>query len=263
MNKCPARKGAWGQVGGACPKFPAIGTGPPTADNTHEVAQHVDPSSRIVHVDNDPLVLVHANALLTSAPEGVTAYVDADVRDPGAILRQAAGTPDFGRPVAITMLGILNFVMDTDDTVSVVRRLMDAVPSGSHLVVSHPTTEVDGEVMTQAVEYWNSQGSASTSLRSRAELVRFLDGVDVLLPGVVSCSRRRPDEAEAEAVDVTHFGGVGRKRWTAGREQGTGAVRRTGVAGPCPSGWRRAGSGRTTEGNGDRVEVPSSPQEEP
>ncbi|MGX4691802.1 SAM-dependent methyltransferase [Streptomyces sp. JNUCC 63] len=192
-------------------QFLDIGTGLPTADNTHEVAQRVDPSSRIVYVDNDPLVLVHANALLTSTPEGAAAYIDADVRDPEAILRQAAETLDFDQPIAITMLGILNFVMDTDEAVSIVHRLLDAVPSGSHLVVSHPTAEVDGEAMTQAVGYWNSQGSALMTLRSRAELVRLFDRVDVLPPGIVSCSRWRPDETEVEIVDVTHFGGVGRK----------------------------------------------------
>ncbi|MET8247157.1 SAM-dependent methyltransferase [Streptomyces sp. NPDC005202] len=192
-------------------QFLDIGTGLPTADNTHEVAQRVDASCRIVYVDNDPLVLAHASALLTSTPEGATDYIDADVHDPEAILRGAARTLDFGRPVAITMLGILNFVLDTDEAVSIVHRLLDAVPSGSHLVVSHPTTEVDGEAMTQAVEYWNGQGSAQMTLRSRAELVRLFDRVEVLEPGIVSCSRWRPDDTDTAIVDVTHFGGVGRK----------------------------------------------------
>src|SRR5690349_1174909 len=100
-------------------QFLDIGTGLPTADNTHEVAQRVDPAARIVYVDNDPLVLTHAHALLTSTPEGVTDYIEADVRDPEKILREAARTLDFDRPVAITMLGILNFVMDTDEAVSI------------------------------------------------------------------------------------------------------------------------------------------------
>ncbi|MGW3495926.1 SAM-dependent methyltransferase [Streptomyces sp. NPDC001020] len=192
-------------------QFLDIGTGLPTADNTHEVAQQVDASCRIVYVDNDPLVLTHAHALLTSTPEGVTDYIEADVHDPAAILRGAAETLDFEQPVAITMLGILNFVMDTDEAVSIVHRLLDAVPSGSHLVISHPTTEVDGEAMTQAVEYWNSQGSAPMTLRSRADLARLLDRVELLEPGLLSCSRWRPEDGTAEPAEVTHFGAVGRK----------------------------------------------------
>ncbi len=192
-------------------QFLDIGTGLPTADNTHEVAQRVDPSCRIVYVDNDPLVLTHAHALLTSTPEGATDYIDADVHDPEAILRGAAQTLDLDRPVALTLLGILNFVMDTDEAVSILHRLLDAVPSGSFLVVSHPTTEVDGEAMTQAVEYWNGQGSAPMTLRSRTDLARFFDRVELLEPGLVSCSRWRPEPGEPEPAEVTHFGAVGRK----------------------------------------------------
>lgn len=192
-------------------QFLDIGTGLPTADNTHEVAQRVDPTCKIVYVDNDPIVLAHAHALLNSTPEGATDYIDADVHDPDTILRGAANTLDFDQPIAITMLGVLNFVMDTDQAVAVVRRLVDAVPSGSHLVISHPTTEVDGAAMTQAVDYWNGQGSAPMTLRSHADLVRLFGDVEVLPPGIVSCSRWRP-EAGDEDVDVTHFCGVGRKR---------------------------------------------------
>ncbi|MFF0203491.1 SAM-dependent methyltransferase [Streptomyces sp. NPDC005017] len=191
-------------------QFLDIGTGLPTAENTHEVAQRVDPSCRIVYVDNDPLVLNHAHALLTSTREGATDYIEADVNDPEAILRGAAATLDLQRPVAVTMLGILNFVMDTGEAARIVHRLLDALPSGSHLAISHPTTEVDGEAMTQAVEYWNSQGSAPMTLRTRDDLARFFDHVDLLEPGIVSCSRWRP-EPGAEPVQVTHFAGVGRK----------------------------------------------------
>ncbi|UUU19354.1 SAM-dependent methyltransferase [Streptomyces sp. DSM 40750] len=192
-------------------QFLDIGTGLPSADNTHEVAQRVDPSCRIVYVDNDPIVLTHAHALLTSTPEGATGYIEADLHDPEAVLRGAAATLDFEKPVAITMLGVLNFIMDTDEAVTIVRRLLDAVPSGSHLVISHPTTEVDGEAMAAAVDYWNGQGSAPMTLRSRADLARLFDGVELLPPGLVSCSRWRPEDTD-EDVEVTHFGGVGRKR---------------------------------------------------
>jgi O-methyltransferase involved in polyketide biosynthesis len=192
-------------------QFLDIGTGLPTADNTHELAQRIDPSSRIVYVDNDPLVLTHAHALLTSTPEGVTDYIEADVHDPEAVLAGAARVLDFDRPVAITMLGVLNFVLDTDEAVAIVHRLLDAVPSGSHLVITHPTTEVDGEAMTMAVDHWNANGSAPMTLRSREELLRFFDRVELLEPGVVSCSRWRPDATDEEIVDVTQFGGVGLK----------------------------------------------------
>jgi hypothetical protein len=193
-------------------QFLDIGTGLPTVDNTHEVAQHIAPESRIVYVDNDPLVLAHAHALLTSTPEGVCDYIDADVNDPGAIVRQAAKTLDFSQPVAIMMLGIVNFVIDTARAQQIIRQLVDAVPSGSYLTISHPTTEVDAAPMIQAVDYWNQQGSAPMTLRTREEILTFFDGLDLVEPGVVTCSRWRPGPTEVgEITDVTHFGGVARK----------------------------------------------------
>jgi O-methyltransferase involved in polyketide biosynthesis len=161
----------------------------------------------------DPLVLVHARALLTSTPEGACDYLEADARDPGAILAGAARTLDLAQPVAIMMLGILNFVMENDEAQSVVRRLLDGVPPGSYLVISHPTTEVDAEPMTQAVQFWNQQGSAPMTLRTREDITRFFDGADLAEPGVVSCSRWRPgQDGTGEIAEVTHFCGVGRKR---------------------------------------------------
>ena len=193
-------------------QFLDIGTGLPTVDNTHEVAQRLAPESRIVYVDNDPLVLVHARALLTSTPEGACDYIDADAGDPEAILRQAARTLDFSQPVAIVMLGVLNFVIDHNQAIQVVRRLVDATVPGSYLVISHPTTEVDAVPMTEAVRYWNQQGSAQMTLRTRDELLRFFDGLELLEPGVVTCSRWRPDATEiSEIIDVTQFGGMARK----------------------------------------------------
>jgi len=193
-------------------QFLDIGTGLPTVDNTHEVAQRIAPESRIVYVDNDPLVLVHARALLTSTPEGSCAYLDADVRDPDAILRDAAQTLDFAQPVAIMMLGIVNFVMDFSQAQAIVQRLVHGVPPGSYLVISHPTTEVDAVPMTQAVQFWNEQGSAPMTLRTRDELLRFFERMDLVEPGVVTCSRWRPDATDiSEIVDVAHFCGVARK----------------------------------------------------
>ncbi len=193
-------------------QFLDVGTGLPTVDNTHEVAQRIAPESRIVYVDNDPLVLAHAHALLRSTPEGACDFIDADANDPGSIAAQAAQTLDFSQPVAIMMLGILNFITDTAEARQTVRQLVAAVPPGSYLTISHPTTEVDAAPMIQAVEYWNQQGSALMTLRTREEILTFFDGMDLVEPGVVTCSRWRLDPMEVgEIIDVTHFGGVARK----------------------------------------------------
>ena len=196
-------------------QFLDIGTGLPTADNTHEVAQRAASDARIVYVDNDPLVLAHARALLTSTPEGATAYIDADVHDPQEILREAAHTLDFTRPVAVTMLGIVNHMPGIEEARAVIRRLMDAVPSGSFLVISHPTTEVDAEAMRQVADHWNGRGSSPLVIRSAAEVESLFAGLELLEPGVVSCPRWRPDPAEAPQVgvrvDVAHYCGVARK----------------------------------------------------
>ncbi len=193
-------------------QFLDVGTGLPTAENTHEVAQRVAPTSRIVYVDNDPLVLVHARALLTSDPEGATNYIDADLREPDKILREARRTLDFDQPIAIMLLGILNFVPDNDEAVALVDQLVAAVPAGSFLAISHPTTEINGEVMTEALRLWNEGPAAKMVLRSRAELLPFFHGVELLDPGVVTCSHWRPDPAtDHVTVAVPHYGGVGRK----------------------------------------------------
>jgi O-methyltransferase involved in polyketide biosynthesis len=193
-------------------QFLDIGTGLPTVDNTHQVAQRIAPESRIVYVDNDPLVLAHAHALLSSTSEGACDYIEADLRDPDSILRQAAKTLDFTQPVAIMMLGIINFVIDTAQAQRIVRQLIDALPPGSYLTISHPTTEVDAAPMIQAVQFWNEQGSAPMTLRTREEVLSLFDGMDLVEPGVVTCSRWRADPTEVgEITDVTHFGGVARK----------------------------------------------------
>jgi S-adenosyl methyltransferase len=192
-------------------QFLDIGTGIPTANNTHQVAQSVAPESRIVYVDNDPMVLAHARALLTSSPAGATDFIDADLREPDKILEIATRTLDFEQPIAIMLLGIINFIIAGDEAAGIVHRLLDAVPSGSYLVMSHPTTEVNGEAMTEAVRFWNETGSAQMTLRTGAEVARFFDGLEVLEPGVVSCSRWRPAAGDSVTVDVSHYGGVGRK----------------------------------------------------
>lgn len=189
-------------------QFLDIGTGLPTADNTHEIAQRIAPDSRIVYVDNDPIVLVHARSLLTSSPEGVTDYVDADVHDPDAIVERASGALDLTRPVAVMMLGVLNFVLDTGEAADIVRRLMAAVPSGSHLVLTHPTYDGDvgGEGNVAAMEFWNAHATPPITARGRTEIAAFLDGLEPVEPGLVPCSQWRADAADA--APVPQFGAV-------------------------------------------------------
>jgi O-methyltransferase involved in polyketide biosynthesis len=191
-------------------QFLDIGTGLPTADNTHEVAQHTAPDARVVYVDNDPIVLAHARSLLSSSPEGATEYVDADARDPERILRAAGNTLDLGRPVAVMMLGILNFVLDTAEARGIVTKLMDALPSGSHLVLTHPTLELGGEGNEAAMRFWNENATPPITARSRFEFASFLDDLDILEPGIVSCSRWRSGAA-GRNPEVAQFGAVGRK----------------------------------------------------
>ena len=193
-------------------QFLDIGTGLPTANNTHEVAQSVAPESRVVYVDNDPMVLVYARALLTSTPEGATDYIDADVRDPAKILWGAAETLDFRKPIAVMLLGIVNFVVDDAEAHAVVSRLVEALAPGSYLVISHPTTEVNGPAVEQSMRQWNESGAAPITARTRDEIGRFFDGLELLEPGVVTCSAWRTDPQYPGITDkVSEFAAVGRK----------------------------------------------------
>jgi O-methyltransferase involved in polyketide biosynthesis len=193
-------------------QFLDIGAGLPGLDNTHEIAQRVAPESRVVYADNDPLVMAYARALLRSGPEGACGHIQADVRDPDAVLAGAARTLDFTRPVAVMMLGVLNFVTGAGQSLAIVRRLLGAVAGGSYLVICHPTAEIHGDAMASAAGLWNERGSAPVTLRTREELARFFAGLDLAEPGVVSCPRWRPDfSGIAEMSDVPHFCGVGRK----------------------------------------------------
>jgi hypothetical protein len=191
-------------------QFLDIGTGLPTAENTHQVAQSIAPECRVVYVDNDPIVLAHARPLLTSALPGTTSYADADAHEPEAILEAAARILDFDQPVAIMMLGILNFVLDTGEARAIVNRLLDAVPSGSYLAVSHPTLELGGEANEEAMRFWNEHAKPPIRARSGQEIGLFLSGLELVEPGLVSCSQWRP-EAGDPGSQVPHYGAVGRK----------------------------------------------------
>ncbi|WP_242902195.1 SAM-dependent methyltransferase [Actinomadura terrae] len=193
-------------------QFIDIGTGLPTVDNTHEVAQRAAPESRIVYVDNDPLVLAHAQALLTSTPEGATAYIDADLREPELILAGAAATLDFSRPIGLTLMGILEFITDDAEAQSIVRRLLAALPSGSHFAMYDGTNVIHGAASDRIVELWNAEGNAGLVLRSPERIARFFDGLELLEPGVVSVARWRPEVTVGEPPEeVDAFCGMGRK----------------------------------------------------
>jgi hypothetical protein len=193
-------------------QFLDIGTGLPTADNTHEVAQRAAPESRVVYVDNDPVVLAHARALLTST-QGVTAYVDADLHDPDRILVAAAQTLDFTQPIGLMLLGILGHIDDDDEARSIVRRLLQAVPSGSYLAVCDGTNVIS-KAGVEAQQRYNQSGAVPYHLRSPEQIAGFFDGLELVEPGVVSCPRWRPDPAVANGglpAEVDQFSGVGRK----------------------------------------------------
>jgi hypothetical protein len=191
-------------------QFLDVGTGLPTVDNTHEVAQRVNPAARVVYVDNDPLVLVHARALLVGTPEGATAYLDADLRDPAQIVSDAARTLDFDRPIALILSGVLGHIPDLGEARATVRRLLDALPSGSYLAINDGTSVVAGSQADQAAEEYADSGAAPYRNRTPEEIASFFEGLDLVEPGLVSVPRWRPDPGD-DPKDVDAFGGVGRK----------------------------------------------------
>jgi S-adenosyl methyltransferase len=193
-------------------QFLDIGTGLPTTSNTHEVAQAAAPDARVVYVDNDPIVLTHARALLASTPEGATAYLNADLRDPSAILGAAAQTLDFGRPVALLLLIILHLIPDGDDPHGIVGRLVGALPGGSYLVLAHPASDVRAASMAEMTRRVNERISGpKATMRDRAEVTRFFAGLDLLDPGVVQPQQWRPEPGVLGPPQVTAWCGVARK----------------------------------------------------
>jgi trans-aconitate methyltransferase len=199
-------------------QFLDIGTGLPTADNTHEVAQRAAPSSRIVYVDHDPVVLAHARALLTSAPEGATSYIDADLRDPDTILRQAAATLDFTRPVAVMLIAVLHVIDDADHPYQIVRELMAAVPPGSYLAISHLSADITATAEAEAMRFFaralSERMMENMVLRDRAGIARFFDGLEIVEPGVVQADQWGTAAGPSVPSKVALYCGVGRKPGT-------------------------------------------------
>ncbi|TNY35506.1 SAM-dependent methyltransferase [Thermomonospora catenispora] len=189
-------------------QFLDVGTGLPTMENTHQVAQRVAPESRVVYVDNDPLVLVHARALLTDVTaEGSAAYVHADYHDPEKILAEAAKSLDFDRPIAVMFMGVLGYEPDLDVVRSIVGRMMDAVAPGSHLVLWDGTDT--GSAVVEGADRLVESGGAPYILRSPDQLARCFAGLEMLEPGLVPITQWRPDGPDAEPIDA--YGAVARK----------------------------------------------------
>lgn len=192
-------------------QFLDIGTGLPSGENVHQVAQSVAPEARIVYVDNDPIVLLHAQVLLTSSPQGAVAYLDADLRDPEKILGEAAKTLDFGQPMAVLLLGILHNVGDQYDPYGIVRRLVQAMPGGGYLAICHLTAEIYPELAEWARALNERQLDAPLVLRDRAQVTSFFEGLELLEPGVVQLSKWRPRSEAESAAAAALWGGVARK----------------------------------------------------
>jgi hypothetical protein len=187
-----------------------VGTGLPSANNTHEVAQKIAPDSRIVYVDNDPVVLLHARTLLTSKPEGACAYLDADAREPEAILDKAAQTLDFDQPVALMLLGILQLIPDEDEPYRLVATLLDALPAGSYLVICHPAGDMNPQVK-RAAALLDTLSAEKRAMRSREEILTFFDGLEMVEPGLVPVAKWRPESEMAAAAPASRWAGIGRK----------------------------------------------------
>jgi len=192
-------------------QFLDIGTGLPAANNVHQVAQSLAPECRVVYVDNDPLVISHARALLKSAPEGTTAYIDADLRDTGTILTEAASTLDFTQPTAVMLIGILQFIPDEEDPWSIVGEVMRATAPGSFVTIAQPARDLEAEAMAEFLRRYNELAAEQAYFRTHSEVSRFFDGLKLVEPGVVRQPEWRPD-SEFEAKHPTAaWGGMAQK----------------------------------------------------
>ncbi|MGA5898291.1 SAM-dependent methyltransferase [Streptomyces venetus] len=192
-----------------------IGTGIPTEPNLHQVAQSVVSDARVVYADNDPLVLKYAERLMRSSPEGRTTYIEADVNDPRTLLNapELAEVLDLNRPVALSLNALMHFVTDAQDPYGIVRRLLDVLPSGSALALSHCTPDFDPATWQKVTDIYTSAGTP-VRFRSREDVARFFDGLELLDPGVTVGHRWRPDASEGEVptdAEVSLWTGVGIK----------------------------------------------------
>jgi len=210
-------------------QFLDVGTGIPTAGNTHEIAQAIAPESRIVYVDNDPVVLAHARALLRSSPEGVTSYIDADAREPGKIIANARQTLDFERPVGLVLMDILNFIDGAGEVGAILGTLLDAVPAGSYLAVSQAASDLE-ETLVEAQQRWNELAASTPIwLRDRSTVTAWFDGLELIEPGIVEVDTWHPADGDARAARVMPvYGAVARKRLRGG-EPGWRTTTRSGA----------------------------------
>ncbi|MEU6511773.1 SAM-dependent methyltransferase [Streptomyces sp. NPDC046942] len=192
-------------------QFLDVGTGIPTEPNLHQVVQEVTPSARVVYADNDPIVLRHAEALLQGTPEGRTAYLHADVREPQQIVEYAREHLDLTRPVGLSLIALLPFVTDEQDPYGIVRTLLDPLPSGSFLTLSHGGTELFDPEVWERIDAVYRAGGTAVRLRSHAGVVRFFDGLELCEPGVVQATHWRPEPDMRVRTDQPVYVGVARK----------------------------------------------------
>jgi hypothetical protein len=190
-------------------QFLDIGTGIPTAPNVHQVAQEIAPECRVVYVDYDPVVLSYARALLTSTPEGVTDYVDADLRNTDAVLERAAGILDFSQPVAVTVLMTLHAIADADDPHGIISRIMSALPAGSYLALTHPASDIESDKMADLMQRLNRLSFQQYTVRDHLDVARFFAGLEFVDPGLVPVGQWHPVVETSQVIPV--WTGVGHK----------------------------------------------------
>ena len=196
----------------ASAQFLDVGTGLPSCPNTHDVAQSIDPAARVVYMDNDPIVVAHARAMMVSGPDGSCDHVEADLRDPAVILKTAGRTLDLGRPVALLLLLVLHLIPDADGPQEVVRSLLAGLPEGSYLVVSHPASDIRPDSVADMTRRMNQRlKGPKATVRDRDQVTRFFDGLELLEPGVVEPPQWRPDPDGPAPPGVTIWCGAGRK----------------------------------------------------
>lgn len=202
------RASAW-LAGQGVDQFLDIGTGIPTAPNLHQIVQEINPKARVVYTDNDPIVLRHAEALLFSTVEGATDYIQADVREPEAILDHARGHLDFDRPVAVSLIALMHFIPDSQGPYEITRTLLDALAPGSYLMLSHGTFDFHEELKAQITGTYG-KGGIELRFRTRDEVARFFDGLDLVEPGLVTGPEWYKDTAAPENEENAVYAGVAR-----------------------------------------------------